>query len=125
MVAAGGDPGRWPPAHGATGESETIMEHFDDDECAVYDPEFELKVVGCRNPVAAADVNVGDFVRHPLSDVWCEVYGTGEGEHGEIHLFFVNAADAEVAQARRDACGGHETTRGAIGDTFYCDGSCV
>lgn len=124
MVAAGVTR---PPATGARcdGESEIDMEHFDGDECAVYEPEFELKVVGYRNPVVADDINVGDFVQHPVSHDWCEIYSTWDNDRGGIHLFFVDATAAEVAQARRDACEGHETTRGAIGDTYYCDGSCV
>jgi hypothetical protein len=107
------------------GGSEMVMEHFDGDECVTYDPEFELTVAGYRNPVAAVDIEVGDFVRHPVSLGWVEVYGTWVNYRGDVHLFFVDATAAEVAQARRDACEGHETTRGAIGDTYYCDGSCV
>lgn len=102
------------------------LKHFDGDDCAVYDPEFELKVVGYRELVAAEDVEPGTFVRHPVSGDWCEVYSTSwVCEERKVHLYFVEASAAEVAQARRDACGGHETTRGAIGDTYYCDGSCV
>lgn len=104
-----------------------VMEHFDGDDCKVYHPEAGLWVVGYRNPVIACDIAVGDFVNDPERDAlntWFEVDSVEERDEG-VHIFVVDATAAEVAQARRDACEGHETTRGAIGDTYYCDGSCV
>lgn len=101
------------------------MDHFEGDECATYDIEFEFRVVGFRNPVIASDVVVGDFVKHPASGEILEVYGAEEMDGGQMHLFFVDRTAAEVAQAWRDACEGHETTRGAIGDIEYCNGGCV
>jgi hypothetical protein len=104
------------------------VEHFRGDECKAYHPEAELNVVGYRNPVIADDIEVGDFVNDPTRDApgtWFEVDDVYVEEGGRVHIFVVDATAAEVAQARRDACEGHETTRGAIGDTYYCDGSCV
>lgn len=104
------------------------MEHDDNDECAVYEPGYELAVIGSRVPVTVEDVGVGDFVRDPACDaegVWFEVYAAETMNGGDVHLYLLPASAAEVAQARRDACEGHETTRGAIGDTFYCDGRCI
>lgn len=100
------------------------MIHSRGDECAVYDIEFELMVVGYRDPVAAGDVAVGDFAKHPVSGEVLEVLEAGE-LNGRVHLFFGETSRAEIVQAWRDACEGHETTRGAIGDTYYCDGGCV
>lgn len=102
------------------------MEHFDDDKCAKYRPEFELRVVGYLNPVIADDVAVGDFLVHPASGDMVWVYDAhAQWSGGEVHLFFVDATPAEVTQAWLDACEGHETLAGAIGDTLYCDGGCV
>jgi hypothetical protein len=103
-----------------------MMEHFDGDECATYHPEFEFRVVGFPNPVIADDIHVGDIVKHPISGSLDEVISVfGQLGDGPVHLFVDDASAAQVTQAWRDACEGHETTRGAIGDTYYCDGACV
>lgn len=104
--------------------------HHSGDECAVYLPEYELMVVGYANPLDAEDVAVGDFIRDPARDrpgVWFEVTDTGfdDEDDDEVHLFLIEANAADVADGWRAACEGHETTRGAIGDTYYCDGSCI
>jgi len=105
------------------------VEHSLDDDCKVYHPEAELWVIGYRNSVIADDIQVGDFINDPERDrpgTWFEVESTYVQEGGGVHIYVLDqASDAEVAQARKDACEGHETTRGAIGDTYYCDGSCV
>lgn len=101
------------------------VEHFVGDDCRVYDPEAELKVIGDREPVMAEDVEVGYFVNDPARDArnaWFEVDSVETLDDG-VHIFVVEASKAEIAQARRDACEGHETTQSAIGDTYYCDGS--
>jgi hypothetical protein len=104
------------------------VEHSLDDDCKVYHPEAELNVIGYRKPVIADDIVVGDFINDPERDrlgTWSQVESVYVQEGGGVHISVVDATDAEVAQARRYACEGHETTRGAIGDTYYCDGSCV
>ena len=103
------------------------MEHFDEDECAKYDPEAELRVVGYLNPIAADDVQVGDFLKHPVSGEMVEVVAVhGQWGEGEVHLFFADATPAEIARAWRDACEGHESLDGAhMGESVYCDGGCA
>lgn len=105
------------------------VEHESGDGCATYQPGYELTAIGYPDPVDAEDVEVGDYVRDPARDakgVWFQVDDTwSDDENDEIHLFLVPATAAEVADARRDACEGHESTAGGIGDTQYCDGSCV
>lgn len=109
------------------------MEHGINDGCAIYDADHELMVVGYREPVIADDIEVGDLVRdsHRIArGQWFEVTDrwTDDGDEirfGSVHLALAAATEAEVAKARREACGGHETTQGAIGDTYYCDGTCV
>lgn len=105
-----------------------MIAHFEGDDCKVYPPDAELRVIGDRYPVSAWSIEVGNFVNDPQRDApgtWFEVDSTWAQEDGRVHIFVVDAGKAEIAQARRDACEGHETTRGAIGDTYYCDGSCV
>lgn len=103
------------------------MDHFDGDYCATYPADYKLIVVGDRDRREAGDVEVGQVVRDPASiwvGRWFEV--TDVADVADVrHLQLQPASDAEVAQARREACEGHETTRGAIGDTEYCDGACV
>lgn len=104
------------------------VDHYRGDECKAYHPEAGLRVIGYRNPVIACDIEVGDFINDPERDRprdWFEVDSLFVEDTGAVHIFVVDASPAEVAQARRDACEGHETTSGAIGDTYYCDGSCI
>jgi hypothetical protein len=104
------------------------VEHGPDDDCFKYSDGAELRVIGERDLVGVEFIGTGQFVQEPncfWRDRWAEVHDTHVDEAEVVHLLLFDAPARDVTQARKDACEGHETTRGAIGDTYFCDGSCI
>ncbi len=77
-------------------------EHAPDDDCARFDIEQELNVLGFDNPVIASDLEDGDVFQDPERlRQWYEVHEVWEGDGRWVHLQLELLDEGELAAHRR------------------------
>jgi hypothetical protein len=81
------------------------VQHHPDDDCARFDIEQELNVLGFDNPLIASDLKVGDTFQDPEQLTWWyEVREVWEDDLARwIHLQLTLLNSDEIAERRRAA----------------------
>lgn len=80
--------------------------HHVDDECAKFDIEQELNVLGFENPVIASDLESGDYFQDPapaLADRWYQVRHVEETGNRWVHVLMDDVGIDELDAARCEA----------------------